>query len=274
MLGGLCAKWTLPGESADGNADLPLFDRYIQMQESGGRGDACKIRTGMVLVIIWDTVIIAVQFICCLSVFGYRESILGSSPPSSEFARICRSYGWDVVGVVSFSLNYVNVMLILVIRMGKICGLWCVRRGAEVVVVPERVVIQEGNLRLGRPSLAELRPLSGREFAMLPIFRYVGGRIKDEEKEVNGGGGSDRCSICYEEYVKGDTMTALSCCHQYHRVCVKRWLTSQRNSCPECCVLALPGEDRKCEGERVRDGTRSDGELAAAIALSIADLGR
>ncbi len=118
-------------------------------------------------------------------------------------------------------LNYVNVMLILVIRMGKICGLCCMRRVGEVV---DLVVNDGGNLRLGgRPSVAELRPLSGREFAMLPIFRYVGGRIKDEEKEVNGGG-IGRCSICYEEYVKGDTMTALSCCHQYHRVCVKRWL--------------------------------------------------
>jgi hypothetical protein len=240
------------------------FDRYIQMYGAAQQGELMKMRAKMGWILLCDVVVIACQFISCLSVLGEREAILGSTPGTNDFARVCRGYGWDVTAVVSFCLNYINVMLIFVIRLGKSCSLCCPADGSGSAV-PVVGVAERGPVVL---CSREMRALSGREFARLPFFSYVDGLAGSvrtgDEKEAG-----PRCSICYEEYVTGDSMTALSCLHKFHRVCVKRWLTTQKNSCPECCVLVLSAEDRKPERQRPRD---PDADLAAAIALSIADL--
>lgn len=46
------------------------------------------------------------------------------------------------------------------------------------------------------------------------------------------------CSICTDEYQKGDCVTTLPICnHQFHDKCVFPWLTQQKSTCPNCREL-------------------------------------
>jgi Ring finger domain len=56
-------------------------------------------------------------------------------------------------------------------------------------------------------------------------------KINDPESELPQE--KRRCIICLEKYEVGDEITTLPCIHVFHRVCVNRWLKSNR-SCPEC----------------------------------------
>ena len=46
------------------------------------------------------------------------------------------------------------------------------------------------------------------------------------------------CSLCLETLHKGDLVTTLHCAHQYHKVCIDRWLIDaqrfQKRRCPLC----------------------------------------
>lgn len=46
------------------------------------------------------------------------------------------------------------------------------------------------------------------------------------------------CSICQEEYSRGDTLGTLDCGHEYHAECIKQWL-KQKNLCPICKTTGL-----------------------------------
>ncbi|KAM3295472.1 hypothetical protein ACQJBY_038015 [Aegilops geniculata] len=48
-----------------------------------------------------------------------------------------------------------------------------------------------------------------------------------------------KCSICQEEFVKGEEVGRLRCEHQYHVCCIRQWLL-QKNWCPVCKAPALP----------------------------------
>uniref|UniRef100_A0ACD5V5Z8 Uncharacterized protein n=1 Tax=Avena sativa TaxID=4498 RepID=A0ACD5V5Z8_AVESA len=47
-----------------------------------------------------------------------------------------------------------------------------------------------------------------------------------------------KCSICQEEFVKGEEVGRLRCEHQYHVCCIRQWLL-QKNWCPICKASAL-----------------------------------
>jgi hypothetical protein len=49
----------------------------------------------------------------------------------------------------------------------------------------------------------------------------------DEENLLN------ECSICLENYKKGDMIIILSCDHGFHESCLKEWFNNN-NSCPHC----------------------------------------
>ncbi|KAI8011410.1 E3 ubiquitin-protein ligase MBR2 [Camellia lanceoleosa] len=52
----------------------------------------------------------------------------------------------------------------------------------------------------------------------------------DQEPEI--------CTICQGEYENYDTIGSLGCGHDYHAVCIKKWL-QEKNVCPLCKSTAL-----------------------------------
>ncbi|KAI4389375.1 hypothetical protein MLD38_001607 [Melastoma candidum] len=45
---------------------------------------------------------------------------------------------------------------------------------------------------------------------------------------------SQSCAICLEDYIVGEKLRILPCCHKFHVLCVDAWLTSWRTFCPVC----------------------------------------
>lgn len=46
------------------------------------------------------------------------------------------------------------------------------------------------------------------------------------------------CSICVDEYKKGDCVVTLPICgHEFHDICIDPWLEQQKSSCPNCREL-------------------------------------
>lgn len=43
----------------------------------------------------------------------------------------------------------------------------------------------------------------------------------------------DICGICLDEYIEGQDIGELDCCHKFHHDCIKKWLM-QKNTCPMC----------------------------------------
>lgn len=60
----------------------------------------------------------------------------------------------------------------------------------------------------------------------------------------SGGSGSpgpelSTCAICLEDARPGDQFRVLTCRHAFHKACIDRWLTQERNSCPVCTRPAV-----------------------------------
>jgi len=54
------------------------------------------------------------------------------------------------------------------------------------------------------------------------------------------------CAVCREDFIKGEQLRQLSCCHCYHGDCVLPWLR-QSGNCPVCRkVIDPPSVKRKC----------------------------
>eukprot|EP00252_Welwitschia_mirabilis_P001624 TRINITY_DN1152_c0_g1_i1.p1 TRINITY_DN1152_c0_g1~~TRINITY_DN1152_c0_g1_i1.p1 ORF type:complete len:172 (-),score=30.11 TRINITY_DN1152_c0_g1_i1:457-972(-) len=49
---------------------------------------------------------------------------------------------------------------------------------------------------------------------------------------------AQKCSICQEEYEDNEEIGTLSCGHDHHTDCIKKWLV-QKNECPICKAPAL-----------------------------------
>jgi hypothetical protein len=51
--------------------------------------------------------------------------------------------------------------------------------------------------------------------------------------EGKGDQPSESCSVCLEDFKRGDTLRKLQCGHRFHVMCVDQWL-SQSGQCPVC----------------------------------------
>ena len=73
---------------------------------------------------------------------------------------------------------------------------------------------------------SENRGASSTVIASLPVTK-----IRNPESELPED--KRQCSICLEDFSKGDERTSLPCLHGFHTACVNRWLTSN-GTCPVC----------------------------------------
>uniref|UniRef100_A0A0D6R5Q1 RING-type E3 ubiquitin transferase n=1 Tax=Araucaria cunninghamii TaxID=56994 RepID=A0A0D6R5Q1_ARACU len=71
----------------------------------------------------------------------------------------------------------------------------------------------------------EPRGLSIREVKAIPSIIF---------KSVEGSGTTDACAICLEDYEVGEKLRILPCHHDFHALCVDKWLTTRRAFCPIC----------------------------------------
>lgn len=82
-------------------------------------------------------------------------------------------------------------------------------------------------------------PASKESIRRLKEFPFVAGKCKSSE-----------CSVCQEEYKKGDKCVELPCEHNYHKKCVLEWL-NRHDSCPICrqpCDVKSKPKPKKSEG--------------------------
>lgn len=63
-------------------------------------------------------------------------------------------------------------------------------------------------------------------------------------------GCNKECSICFQEFNVGDTVSRLPCGHLYHGCCISEWL-NKKCTCP-ICRWELETEDRLFEIERIQ----------------------
>ncbi|KAK1615044.1 hypothetical protein QYE76_020561 [Lolium multiflorum] len=85
--------------------------------------------------------------------------------------------------------------------------------------------------RIGSVSTA----LSEEQFAKCirrRLYRRAATEVKTSIVDDN------KCSICQEDFVKGEEVGRLRCEHQYHVCCIRQWLL-QKNWCPICKASAL-----------------------------------
>jgi hypothetical protein len=59
--------------------------------------------------------------------------------------------------------------------------------------------------------------LNKNELESLITFEFKGTTNTDSDNNTT-------CSICYEDFVRKDKLTALACLHKFHKKCIKQWL--------------------------------------------------
>ncbi|XP_038876907.1 uncharacterized protein LOC120069259 isoform X2 [Benincasa hispida] len=70
--------------------------------------------------------------------------------------------------------------------------------------------------------------------------------LKNHEKTTNGGDEIEQCYICLAEYEEGDKIRVLPCRHEYHMLCVDKWLKEIHGVCPLCRGDVRAGSNTEC----------------------------
>ncbi|KAJ9188573.1 hypothetical protein P3X46_003918 [Hevea brasiliensis] len=81
--------------------------------------------------------------------------------------------------------------------------------------------------------------------------------LKNHKKSYETGSGmhdAHQCHICLIDYEEGDKIRVLPCSHEYHMLCVDKWLKEVHGVCPLC-------RDDVCKG--VAEGSTSNPEIPA-----------
>ena len=77
--------------------------------------------------------------------------------------------------------------------------------------------------------------------------------------QASSGDGTDAeghlgCSICTEDFTKGEEVRVLPCNHKFHPDCVDPWLLNVSGTCPLCRI------DLRPQGEEAEETNRTEGE--------------
>ena len=78
---------------------------------------------------------------------------------------------------------------------------------------------------------------SNRHISLNAVFSRSG--LKFPTRESTEADESDECSICLENYKKGEQKATLPCKHEFHESCIERWIMHFHDpitgsSCPLC----------------------------------------
>lgn len=82
--------------------------------------------------------------------------------------------------------------------------------------------------------------------------------------------GSLGCSICTEDFQKGEELRVLPCNHKFHPECVDPWLLNVSGTCPLCRVDLRPQSERDESGEGPSSAT-GDGTIPPPLGMSGTD---
>jgi hypothetical protein len=80
--------------------------------------------------------------------------------------------------------------------------------------------------------------------------RGTDGAIAGTESAAHDGTSEDGtlgCSICTEDFTKGEEVRVLPCNHKFHPDCVDPWLLNVSGTCPLCRIDLRPEEERQAE---------------------------
>jgi hypothetical protein len=80
-------------------------------------------------------------------------------------------------------------------------------------------------LQLGEKMGSVSKGLTKEDIKKLQKYKY--------ERRLTIGHDAEKCSVCFCDFEKGETLRKLPCTHQYHSKCIKPWLLTEK-SCPVC----------------------------------------
>jgi len=67
-------------------------------------------------------------------------------------------------------------------------------------------------------------PTSNQTAILAQLKRYI---LANDDSDM-------QCSVCLESFKHGDEIRILPCKHEFHVVCIDKWLTNSRSTCPNC----------------------------------------
>ncbi|KAI7834835.1 hypothetical protein BX661DRAFT_175624 [Kickxella alabastrina] len=88
-------------------------------------------------------------------------------------------------------------------------------------------------LRLRQNRLRDLAPQD--LVKSLPINTFNHAKYREGEPA--------ECAICLDDFEDGDELRVLPCKHQYHALCIDRWLTTRKKFCPICKKSVCPSSE-------------------------------
>ncbi|KAF9596642.1 hypothetical protein IFM89_012765 [Coptis chinensis] len=97
--------------------------------------------------------------------------------------------------------------------------------------------------------LINLRKISSQEVSYL-VFESNFLKQQNEDAHISSAvgaateNGGEYCSVCLSGLKGGDEIRKLPCLHEFHKVCVDRWLDLCRRTCP-LCRSSVEGESSR-----------------------------
>lgn len=116
------------------------------------------------------------------------------------------------------------------------------------------------------PRVQEFHGMSSRLVNAMPSVIFTA--------ELEDNFASKACTICLEDYIVGEKLRILPCCHKFHANCVDTWLTSWRTFCPICKrdARSLAGNPPPSESTPLLPALVSSSSLLSSYRSSLASL--